>query len=954
MRRSLALLVLLITACLTVPAGAWAGFGLSKANVQFLEEDGSAATLAGAHPFAMKTTFKLNSAVSGGKETPEGALKDLEVELPLGFAGIPAATPRCAGSQFITLDESFLPQPIPECPNDSAVGYAEVLAAFHPVPVAATGEEGSAVIYNLVPAPGTVAKFGFVFLKVPVTIELRLSEKAPYRVIATMRNAPQPLLVYGAAVTIWGTPAAAAHDPYRGRCFGGVEADGTLVSQGNCPVEEGTPQTALLTLPRACQGPLGSLFRADSWTAPGVDAEMESSEKPSFGDCPGLGFAPAWSVSPSTRSADSPAGFDVGVEFGESDGVADPAKRANSDLRRIVAKLPEGVTLNPSAADGLAACTTAQYEAEKLESLPGENCPEASNIGTVTATSPLIEESLQGEIFTAEPNDNPFGSFLAIYLVLRNQNLGVIVKQAGEVRADPATGQLTAIFDEAPQLPIERIETHFREGPRAPLVSPGQCGSYVAEALQTSWSGKQVTTTAEFKIDSGCLPGQGTLAPGFQAGTTANAAGSYAPFMLHLTRRDGEADLTHLSVAMPQGLTGKLAGIGRCPDSAIAGIGAKSGRAELASPTCPASSRIGKVVAGAGVGPALTYVTGTAYLAGPYLGAPFSVLVITPAVAGPFDLGNVVVREPLRIDPFTAQVSVDGSAAPLPRILKGIPLRLRDLQIDVDRPGFTLNPSSCEPKQIAATAAGAGPSLSSTGETSADLTVRYQAAGCSALGFKPKLKLSLKGSTKHAGHPALKAVVTYPKQGAYANIARAQVNLPHSEFIDQANLNKTCTRPVLVAGNCPSTSIYGKAKAWTPLLEKPLEGPVYLVGGFGYKLPALVAELNGQIRVLLAGKVDSGPNKGIRNTFEAVPDAPVEKFVIELKGGPKYSLLENSENLCAKPQRAIARFTAQNGRVDLAKPLIANQCRKAKGGKKAHSKKGSSGKHGKSGRRGGK
>jgi hypothetical protein len=282
------------------------------------------------------------------------------------------------------------------------------------------------------------------------------------------------------------------------------------------------------------------------------------------------------------------------------------------------------------------------------------------------------------------------------------------------------------------------------------------------------------------------------------------------------------------------------------------------------------------------------------------------------------------------VDPLTAQVTAVSD--PIPTILHGLPLDVRSVAIDMSRPNFTVNPTSCEPKTITGTA------LSTLGATAA-LSSYFQASQCNQLKFKPTLRLTLKGSTKRTGHPALKAVLTYPKAGAYANVARAQVNLPHSEFIEQSNLNKTCTKPVLLEGKCPAKSIYGKAKAWTPLLDKPLQGNVYLVGGFGYKLPALVAELDGQIRVLLAGKVDSGPNKGIRNTFEAVPDAPVEKFVLEMKGGPKYSLLVNSENLCKSPQKAITRFTAQNGRVLQTKPVIGNDCKKkTQGGGKKHKK----------------
>jgi len=947
MRRLIATCVLSLALCACLPAAAGAAFSLGKGDVYFSEEDGSPATLAGAHPFAVTTTIRVGTSIENGLEVTSGSLRDLDVQLPLGLAGIPTATPRCTGAEFATLDVNAEPQALPECPNDSAIGTVRVGAGFRFFPVGGV-EEGGAPLYNLVPGPGTVAKFGFIFLKVPVTIDLRLSEEAPYRVTASITNAAQPLVLYGSTVTVWGDPTSSVHDPYRGRCLAGIETDGTLLTQGECPVGEDTPHTAFLTLPRACQGPLTTLVKADSWEEPGVEGNLASQTHDAagapigFSGCEELGFDPGIATSTSGGEGEAPTGLDFAVEFKGNEGVADPSRRANSDLRKIVARLPEGMTLNPSAADGLAGCTTAQLEAEHLTTPPGAGCPEASKIGTVTATSPLVEEPLEGAIFTAAPYENPFGSFLGIYLVLRNKNLGVIVKQAGKVEADSRTGRLTATFDDAPQLPITRIATSFRAGPRAPLASPRECGAYKAEAPQTSWAGKEVMTSSEFTVDSGpgggsCLPADGSLAPGLEAGTTANGAGTYAPFTLHLTRADGEANLTHVSVTMPPGLVGKIAGVGQCPDSATGTIEGKTGHEELASPTCPSSSRIGSVTAGAGVGPALTYVNGAAYLAGPYLGAPFSILVVTPAVAGPFDLGNVVIREPLRIDPFTAQVTVDGGAAPLPRALKGIPLQLRDLRVDVDRPGFTLNPTSCNEKQVDAALTGAGPTLANTNEVSARPSARYQAADCTALGFKPTLKISLKGSTKQAGHPALKAVVTYPQQGTYANIRRAQVNLPHSEFLEQANLNKVCTKPVLLEGRCPKSTIYGKAKAWTPLLEKPLQGPVYLVGGFGYKLPALVADLDGQIRVLLAGKVDSGQNKGIRNTFEAVPDAPVSRFVLEMRGGPKYSLLVNSEDLCKRPQKGNARFTAQNGRVYQFHPTIANDCKKGKKGN-AHKK----------------
>jgi hypothetical protein len=412
-------------------------------------------------------------------------------------------------------------------------------------------------------------------------------------------------------------------------------------------------------------------------------------------------------------------------------------------------------------------------------------------------------------------------------------------------------------------------------------------------------------------------------------------ASSYSPFVFNLKREGGQQQLQSIDTTLPKGLLGRLAGVTECSNSDIATAAARDqagqGAAEVSNPSCPASSQVGTVTVGTGSGTP-TYVQGKVYLAGPYKGAPLSLAIITPAIAGPFDLGNVVVRTALYVEPFSTQIHAVSD--PIPSILAGIPLDVRSIALNLDRAEFTRNPTSCDPTEVLASA------TSLLGQI-APLSSRFQVGGCRGLEFKPTLKLSLKGSTKHTGHPGLKAVLTYPKSGSYANIARAQVNLPHSVFLEQNNLNKTCTRPILLEGKCPKTTIYGKAKAWSPLLDKPLQGNVYLVGGFGYKLPALVAELDGQIRVLLKGKVDSGPNKGIRNTFEAVPDAPVSRFVLELKGGPKYSLLVNSENLCAKPQKAIARFTAQNGAVLQTKPAISRSCGKgSKGGAKKTSKSG--------------
>ncbi|HEY2478873.1 MAG TPA: hypothetical protein VGI17_09075 [Solirubrobacterales bacterium] len=621
---------------------------------------------------------------------------------------------------------------------------------------------------------------------------------------------------------------------------------------------------------------------------------------------------------------------------------------ATADLRDAVVKLPPGLTVNASSAAGLAGCTPAQFGLTTpvgtspihATDAPAQ-CPDASKIGSVEVDTPLLAHPLPGGVFLARPYENPFESLLAIYVGVYDPISGVVIKLAGHVELGPE-GQLTTTFDENPQLPFEDFKLDFFNGPRGALKTPAICGNYESTSTLTPWSapetGPPATPRDTYAVsqapDGGACPtsqGARPNSPTFSAGTESPLAGAYSPLVLNLRREDGSQNFESLTVSLPPGMIGKLAGIRYCPDSALAAAASKSGAEERAAASCPAASEVGSVDVGAGAGPAPFHVGGHAYLAGPYKGAPLSLAIVTPAVAGPFDLGTVVVRSALEVNPETTQITAKSD--PIPTELKGIPLDVRSIAVRMDRPSFTLNPTNCEAKSVSGTL------TSSLGNT-APLLNRFQVGECRRLKFEPKVSLSLKGATKRTGHPALKAVVTYPKKGAYANVAGAQVNLPHSEFLDQGSLNNTCTKPVLAAGACPASTVYGKAKAWTPLLDKPLEGNVYLVGGYGYKLPALVAELNGQIRVLLVGKVDTGKNKGIRNTFEAVPDAPVEKFVLEMKGGPKYGLLENSENLCKSPQRLAAKFTAQNGLVDELHPLVANGCKKAKKGHKK-GKKGS-------------
>jgi hypothetical protein len=928
-RRFALVFLMVVLGCTAWSADASATFGLHEVGADF-SEGGAAATEAGSHPSDFTTSFNLNTTVSGGLEFLDGELKDLEIAQIPGLVGSQTAVPRCTLAEFNTRSEGR-----PACPDSTAVGIVAVKGEFESVTVN-TELFLHSPVYNLAPTRGSAAKLGFIVLNVPIVIEVGVSQRPPYNLIATLADNPQSILLYGAKLTLWGDPADPAHDALRGNCVGepvGFSAE--PVSLGSCPSD--APERAFLTLPRACPGPVAPLFRADSWAQPGVFTEPRAAAPFDATGCDSLGFAPTIEAGGNNQTGDSPSGLDFDLRV-DDPGLSDPTGRAASDIERAVVTLPEGFTTNPSVATGLGACSLAQYETEELRFSTAGGCPQSSKVGTVEVTSPLLDETVDGEIFVARQGENVFHSLLTLYMVLRNEENGILIEQPIKVDPNPQTGQLTTTVADIPQLPFSDFHLHFFDGPKAPLITPATCGGYQVDAQLTPYAdpAAPVTRAAALSVSAGGAGGCAATAKDlpttrvFSAGTLDATAGAYSPFVLQLARPDGSQQISSISATLPPGLLGKLAGIPYCSDSQIAGATARSGEGqgaqEIASPSCPADSEVGTVTALAGAGPEPLSVTGHAYLAGPYKGAPLSLEIITPAIAGPFDLGAVAVRTALQVNPLSAQITAVSD--PIPTILHGLPLDLRSIAIDMDRPNFTLNPTSCEPASITAT-------TNSTLGAVTPLSDYFQATNCASLNFKPKLQLRLKGSTKRTGHPALKAVLTYPKSGAYANVKRAQVNLPHSEFIEQNNLNKTCTKPVLLEGKCPAKSIYGKAKAWSPLLEKPLEGNVYLVGGFGFKLPALVAELDGQIRILLAGKVDSGANHGIRNTFEAVPDAPVEKFELNLKGGPKYSLLINSENLCKKPQKAIARFTAQNGKVLQAKPVIANDCKKkSRGGSK--------------------
>jgi hypothetical protein len=914
-----------------------AQFGLTGFSVTFNQKDGSPERTAGAHPYSVTTSFDVNTVEDPelAKQVPDGDVKSARFSFPPGFIGSIDAVDRCSTAEFLTVgDDTY-----PACPDTAAIGVAWTQ-------VTNPGEPFTVPVYNLVPPPGVAAKIGFIaFPKIPVTVEIGVNGQEPNNVVANVVNVPQVVEFYGSSLEIWGIPANADHDPYRGRCLEITPVDnyGELVSNGIC--ETNATEVPFLTMPRSCTGPLISSYEAISWQAPNAAPDQGSSSAPAMKDCSNLNFSPSVSAKPTTTSAESPSGLDFGIDI-KDEGLTSPTGPATqSDVKDLVVRMPAGMTLNPSAANGLSVCPRANYEAESLSTGPGRGgCPEASKIGELEVETPILPagEVLRGSVFLASQDDNPFGSLLALYVVIKDPELGLLIKRAGRVdpseEQGPNAGRITTTFAGFPETPFAHLRFRFNQGARAPLVTPPTCGNYTTEAQFTPWAnpGSLFTTPALFAITTGiaggpCPPGGvPPFNPGFSAGSLNNNAGAYSPFNMRLTRADGQQDMTRFDAVLPRGVTGKLAGIAKCPDQAIAVAKAKSGRTELAVPSCPASSQIGNTLVGAGVGSVLTYVPGKLYLGGAVGAAPLSVISITPAVAGPFDVGTVVVREALTVDPESAEVKVDGALSdPIPSLLKGIPVKVRDLRVYTDRPEFTLNPTSCAVKEAKATLFGsfANP-FTAADDAPVNLADRYQAASCASLAFAPKLDLRLKGGTKRGAHPALRATLTYPKGPGYANIKKAVVTLPHSAFLEQSHIRTVCTRVQFAAKSCPAGSIYGKARAFTPLLDEPLEGPVYLRSSSN-PLPDLVVALKGTVDFNLVGRIDS-VNASIRTTFASAPDAPVSKFVLEMQGGKK-GLIVNSRNLCAKPSKADSKLTGHNGKAHNTRPVVKAKCGKKKG-----------------------
>lgn len=959
-------------------------FGIDAFDAPISNADGSVSTKAAGHPDSGSTFMDFNTVTNAnpvlGELSPVQPVKDVSVELPPGLIGNPARMPQCSQADLANAEG---PEPKPLCLPGTQLGSA--LVRFNNIIGASV--LGPLPVFNLIPPPGAPAQFGMNVAGTVVNFTPSLRSSSDFGITIDSRNIPEGLGTAGSSVTLWGNPTSESHRLERA-CAGQANP---WRGGSTCP-SEAAEEFAFLRNPTACTAPgngLSTSLHIDSWVEPGaLDAEgspdlsdpnwqsrtVESHEQPGFPlpsgpsalpegyvgpvnwgpqagieECGGVAFEPSLSVHPTTEQADSPSGLELDLEIPQE--CWQPGEEGSvcqSDLKKAVVALPEGLRVNPSAASGLGGCSSSQigllgteFEAKfpiHFTDAPAR-CPKSSKIGKLRIETPLLSHPIDGSVYLATQEDNPFGSLLAMYLVAEDPESGTIIKLPGEVSADPSTGDLVATVDHNPQLPFERLHLELFSGPRAALRTPPACGSYTTHAVLTPWAHDDSENNggapiahleSTFQISNGplggpCPPEPAAFLPRLAAGSANPVAGIFSPFNLQLTRDDGTQEFGGVSATLPEGLLAKLSGIPYCPDSALAAVSSKegTGQAQISAPSCPAASQIGTVTVGAGAGSNPFYTDkGRAYLAGPYKGAPLSVAVVAPAVAGPFDLGSVVVRNALRVNSETTRATAVSD--PFPTILHGIPLDLRNVRVELNRPSFTLNPTSCDPMMIESTITSSGGAVAAPSE-------RFQVSGCESLAFKPKLALRFTGKTKRTGNPALHATLTMPAGGA--NIARARVTLPKGLLIDNAHINNPCTRVQFNEGACPPTSILGSARAFSPLLDNPLEGPVYFRSNGGEReLPDLVADLNGQLHVVVVGFIDAKQER-IRNTFAAVPDAPVSKFTLNLFGGKK-GLIENGHDLCRNRPKALAQFDGQNGKIHDVEPMIKVRCHGGKSKRK--------------------
>jgi hypothetical protein len=925
------------------------------------EEEGGAVDLrAGSHPFQLTTSISLNQTADIAK--PPALPKDLSFQLPPGLVGNASATAQCSELDFAQIAEDGHTN---LCPADTAIGVAFLTVYTNGL------ETYSVPLFNLAPRPGEPARFGFEVQKSPVTIDTSVRTGRDYGVTANVSNITQLVGFLSNQITFWGVPGDPRHDSSRGwDCLpGGAEGVPCLPTHVNSPAP-------LLTLPSACDGPLTTSLEGDSWPTsanpagialPRLEYQLkDGSGRPTeMTGCDQLPFSPAIKVTPDGTAASTPTGLNVDVHVPQEQALNGEGL-AEAEPKTITVALPEGVAINPSSGDGLAACSeslagftgfaaldgaseakTATFtprlpgslnslnagEADSLQ--PAVNfCPDAAKIATATIRTPILPNPIVGAAYLASQNQNPFGSLVAMYLLAEDPVSGVVVKLAGDVHVSD-TGQLLATFENSPQAPFEDAELHFFGGERAPLATPDHCGTYTTTASLTPWSsGSVATASSAFDITSGphggpCPGASLPFSPSLTGGTTNIDAGAFSPLTTTIAREDGNQNMQSVQLHLPEGLEGVLAGVKLC-DEADANAG-----------TCGPESQIGETTVSAGVGGDPVSVTGgKVYITEKYAGAPFGLSIVNPVKAGPFDLEHdtsnpnnqppcdcVVVRAKIEVNLLTAALTVTTDPSgphAIPHLIDGIPVQIKKVNVLVNREHFTFNPTDCDPSAITGSIGG------EEGATQ-PVSVPFDAANCATLKFTPKFSVSTSGKTSKADGASLTAKLSEPQGDA--NITRVKVDLPKQLPSRLTTLQKACTNAQFVANpaNCPAESKIGMATVTTPLLPVPLTGPAIFVSHGGEAFPSLTMVLQGDnVTVDLVGTTFISKAGITSTTFKTVPDVPFDTFQLTLSQG-KFSALAANGNLCTSKLAMPTEFVGQNGAViHESTKLSVTGCAKAK------------------------
>jgi hypothetical protein len=934
-----------------VSVGGESVFGVQNYEMVAEEDGGGPDRQAGSHPFQLTTTIAFNQTVEG---RPVALVKDLNFRLPPGLIGNPTVLPRCPLAKFLTAQEGHL---FGDCPPETVAGIV-TLTVYEPIK---TGESLNNIfgsrpltftvpVFNLEPQPGEPARFGFETDEAPVFLDTSVRTGQDYGVTVSVRNITQTAGFLKSELTFWGVPGDPRHE--RAKCFADVNAP-------VCGVQESQPPP-FLSLPTSCSGgPLQTTVDADSWMEPSNVMPFGTSEPMvTLDGCNRLPFEPLVRVTPDGQAGSTPTGLTIDAHVAQAEALNGKGL-APADVQSIKVALPEGVAINPAGGDGLQACSESQigftgfheYSAgiqtpTFTERLPvpleqGVNfCPDASKIATVTVRTPILPDALEGSVYLATPAPNgeggmnPFNALVALYMVAEDPVSGVLLKLPGRTILDPSTGQVTGIFQDTPQAPFEDAELHFFGGSRAPLATPAHCGSYATGAVFGPWSGSEpVGSSSVFQIltgpNLGGCPGPFLpFKPELTGGTTSIQAGGFSPFTNTMSREDGQQAIQAIQLRMPPGVSGLLSGVELCRE------------AQANTGTCGPNSLIGETIVSVGLGgDPFSVKGGRVYITEKYAGAPFGLSIVNPAKAGPFDLGEVIVRAKINIDPVTAALTVTtDNTGPykIPPMIDGIPLQIKHVNVTINRPAFTFNPTNCNPMQITG-------SIASVEGSSSPVTVPFQVTNCAVLAFKPGFKVSTAGRTSRANGASLHVKLTYPKAsfGSQANIKSVKVDLPKQLPSRLTTLQKACTAAQFEANpaGCPAASIVGHATAITPLIPVALTGPAYFVSYGGAKFPELVIALQGYgVTLNLHGETFINKAGITSSTFRTVPDAPVGSFELTLPQG-KYSALAANGNLCTSKLKMPTAFTAQNGAViKQSTPISVTGCAKKahKAGGKGH------------------